>query len=222
MWYAPTFGCIARLSQNMAFISLLFPLLMDFMLSVASPLHGQASNVAPSGKSTKVIPLNQILKNLLTLVFQAVAVFFYFAQLVSLYAYLPEMKRDVGQEKMSVFTSLFQTVQFGTQAGFLVVMAGLAYALKSGPVLSAQVSQGINTLSSMIFLGLGWLKYLGPRKAGRELPEGHSVILEGFRNNFKTMVKIQKDFKKGIRWFFLAITFGQAGTFQGKGKIYTA
>lgn len=36
------------------------------------------------------------------------------------------------------------------------------------------------------------------------------MILEGFRSNFKTIKSIQKDFKKGIRWFFLALAFSQA------------
>lgn len=148
------------------------------------------------------------------LLLQAVAVVFYYAQLVSLYAYLPEMKRDVGQEKMAGFTSSFQSIQFGTQAGFLVVIAGIVFAVKSGAVLTAQISQGVNTVCVSIFLSVGWLKYLGSRKAVRELPEGHSLILEGFRTNFKTMVNIQKHFKKGIRWFFIAIAFGQAGTFS--------
>ena len=159
---------------------------------------------------------NVCMDRLPMLLLQAIAVIFYYAQLVSLYAYLPEIERDVGQTKMSSFTSRFQTIQFGCQAGFLVVIAVIIFASGSGTVLTAQISQGVNTVFVSVFLGIGWLKYLRPRDAVRELPEGHSIVLEGFRNNFKTMIKIQKHFKKGIRWFFLAIAFGQAGTFSSQ------
>lgn len=159
---------------------------------------------------------NVYLGRLPMLLLQAIAVVFYFAQLVSLYAYLPEIERDVGQTKMSSFTTRFQTIQFGCQAGFLVVMAVIIFISGSGTVLSAQLSQAVNTVFVSIFLGVGWLKYIRPRDAVRELPEGHSIVLEGFRNNFKTMITIQKHFKKGIRWFFLAIAFGQAGMFSSE------
>jgi MFS-type transporter involved in bile tolerance (Atg22 family) len=144
------------------------------------------------------------------LILQAVAVVFYYAQLVSLYAYLPEMERDVGQNKMAGFTGNFQTVQFGSQAAFLVVIAIIVFVTKSDAVLTAQISQGINTATCLIFFSIGWFKYLGSRNAVRKLPKGHSLLLEGFRNNFKTMLRIHRHFKKGIRWFFLALAFGQA------------
>lgn len=145
------------------------------------------------------------------LILQAVGVIFYYAQLVALYAYLPEMKRDVGEHKMAGFTSNFQLVQFASQAAFLVAIAAITIIMKNpGAVLTAQISQGLNTAVSLVFFGIGWLKYLGARKAVRAIPEGRSMLLEGFRNNFKTMIKIQKNFKKGLRWFFLALAFGQA------------
>jgi len=145
------------------------------------------------------------------LILQAVAVVFYYAQLVSLYAYLPEMKRDVGEYKMAGFTANFQLVQFASQAGFLVIIAVITFVLKNpGAVLTSQISQGINTTICLVFFSIGWFKYLGTRKAVRTLPEGHSMLLQGFKNNFKTMINVHKNFKKGLRWFFLALAFGQA------------
>lgn len=142
--------------------------------------------------------------------FQALAVAIYYWQLVAAYAYLPEIARVVGESKMAGFTANFQSIQFGTQALFLVAMAIVAAVGKQTQVVNGQISQGLNTLTCLFFFGVGWFKYLSRRNAVRKLPEGHSMILEGFRSNFKTIKSIQKDFKKGIRWFFLALAFSQA------------
>jgi len=148
-------------------------------------------------------------------ILQAFAVVFYFVQLVAIYAYLPDIAREVGERKMAKFTGSFQMVQFGCQALFLVVVAGITVSLnvetaQAETVLVGQISQGLNTFSTLILLGIGWFCYLEQVDAVRKLPEGHNMLLEGFKNNFKTMKSINAHFKKGIRWFFLALTFSQA------------
>lgn len=144
------------------------------------------------------------------LILQAVAIAVYYMQLVSIYAYLPDVARDVGEFKMAKFTATFQMVQFGSQLLYLIAFAVIILVLSPTAVGVARISQAVNTVACLVFFGVGWFKYLGSRKAVRTLPEGHSMLLEGFRNNFKTMKSVQKDFKKGIRWFFLALTFSQA------------
>ena len=148
------------------------------------------------------------------LILQGVAAVTYVLFLVPTYAYLPEIQREVGEYKMAGFTSSFIMVQFGAQALYLVLMAIVTFLLPENAtvvVLLAQISQGICTFTSIVFFGIGWFKFLGKRKAVRELPKGRSLLLEGFRSNFQTLKKIQKHFKKGMRWFFLAVTFSQAG-----------
>ena len=112
---------------------------------------------------------------------------------------------------MAKFTGSFQVIQFGCQALFLVVVAGITFVLRPTTVVVAQISQGLNTSSTLVLFGIGWFCYLEPVDAVRKLPEGHNMLLEGFKNNFKTMKSINTHFKKGIRWFFLALTFSQAG-----------
>lgn len=146
------------------------------------------------------------------LLLQAVAVAFYFLNLVSVYAYLPEIAREFGEHTMASFTSNFQISQFGMQSLYLVLFAVITIIFKPTTVRTGQISQAINTMTSLIFFGVGWFKYLGPRNAVRELPKGHSLLLKGFQNNFETMKSIQTHFKKGVRWFFLAVCFAQAGT----------
>lgn len=142
---------------------------------------------------------------------QAVAVVFYFMQVCVAFAYLPDIARDVGEFTMARFTSYFQMVQFGSQAFFLVVIAIVSVVWKPTTAVVGQISQGLNAFSTLILFSVGWFKYLQPVKAVRKLPEGHNIITEGFKNNFKTLKEVNKHFKKGIRWFFLALCFSQAG-----------
>ena len=105
---------------------------------------------------------------------------------MAIYAYLPDIAREVGERKMAKFTGSFQMVQFGCQALFLVVVAGITFALKPTTVEVGQISQGLNTFSTLVLFGIGWFCYLEPVDAVRKLPEGHNMLLEGFKNNFKT------------------------------------
>lgn len=141
---------------------------------------------------------------------QSLAVVFYFTQLCVLYAYLPDIARQVGEFTMAKFTSYFQIIQFGSQAGFLVVIAIVSVVMNPSTVMVGQISQGLNAFSCIILFSVGWFKYLEPVNAVRKLPEGHNMITEGFKNNFKTLKEVNKHYKKGIRWFFLGLCFSQA------------
>lgn len=142
--------------------------------------------------------------------FQALAIVLYFTQLVAIYAYLPEIGRDVGENVMAGFTGKFQGVQFGVQFLFLVIIAVVTFFTGFGAVTIAQISQGLVTLACLVFFGLGWGKYIQKRKARRIVPEGSNMFKEAIKNNWATIKSMQKTYKKGMRWFFLAITFSQA------------
>lgn len=144
------------------------------------------------------------------LLLQALAVVLYFSQLVAIYAYLPEIGRDVGENVMAGFTGKFQSVQFGLQLLFLIIIAVITFYTGFGAVKVAQISQGLVTLSCLIFFSLGWLKYIQKRKAKRIVPEGSNMFKEAIKNNWATVKSLQKTYKKGMRWFFLALTFSQA------------
>lgn len=144
------------------------------------------------------------------LLLQAVAVVPYQMQVVVIYAYLPDIARSVGQSTMNKFTNFFQGIQFLSQSLFIVIMVVIQLLAKTSTVENAQVSQGLNTLSSVIIFSVGWYKYLTARPAVRKLPEGHNIITEGYRNNWKTAKNMWKNFRKGLLQFFLAVCFAAA------------
>ena len=145
-------------------------------------------------------------------VLQALAAFIYQLQLVTLFAYMPEIARQVGVLSMTKVSSNLCLVQFGASAFFLVAMTGITIAFKTSAVVTGQISQGVNTVTSMITFAVGWFKYLTPRPAVRAVPEGHWLLLEGFKQNWRTAKSVQKHYKHGLRYFLLAVVFAEACT----------
>lgn len=144
------------------------------------------------------------------LILQAIAGFFYQIQVVAVYSYLVDMARQLGEAKMNGFSSTFTSIQFSSQAGFLLIVTVISIVIKSSSVVTAQISQGINTLCAILLFGFGWFKYMTPRPAAKELREGRSLLLAGFRQNLSTAKNVNSFFKKGLRWYFLALTFAEA------------
>jgi MFS-type transporter involved in bile tolerance (Atg22 family) len=143
---------------------------------------------------------------------QAVAGFFYELQMVVTYAYMIEIAVAFGERKMIEYTANMTSLQFACQSLFLVIMVAISFMLDPfrKTVVTAQISQSLNTIVSIILFGIAWIKYLTPRKAVNELPEGRSVLTEGFRQNWKTAKTINQNFKKGLRWFFYTLVFAEA------------
>lgn len=106
-------------------------------------------------------------------------------------------------------TSIFTMVQFGCQMIFLMVMVGLGMGFRWNDVTTAQASQAINTFTIIISFYFGWK--LMPKVGARHvLPEGKRLLLQGFRQNWNTAKRVNRDFKKGLRWYLLALVFAEA------------
>jgi len=144
-------------------------------------------------------------------VLQAIAAFIYQLQVVVVFAYLPDIAREVGELTMTRFSSRFSAVQYFSSVIFLVIVTAISIGLgaKSSDVLTSQISQGLNTVTSIILFGIGWSR-LTQRPAVRELPEGHSLLLQGFRQIWNTAKSVQRQYKHGLRWFLLAVVFAEA------------
>lgn len=148
-------------------------------------------------------------------VLQAFAGFCFTIMIMTALAYLPEMCEKVGQDKQGTYTARFTTKQFTVQASFLILLGSLSYAfgINDNSTQTARMSQGLNVVIIGILFGLGW-KYMPSRPASRELPEGTSrcfgIFLFGIRQNFRTAKSIQREYKKGLRWFLLASVFAQS------------
>jgi MFS-type transporter involved in bile tolerance (Atg22 family) len=100
--------------------------------------------------------------------------------------------------------------QFTSQASFLLLITVLSIAFSLGDVAAGQMSQGIDAVWSGACFYYSW-KLMEAVPARHNLPEGKSLLTEGFVQTARTVREINKTYKKGTRWFFLAVTFAEAG-----------
>jgi MFS-type transporter involved in bile tolerance (Atg22 family) len=100
-------------------------------------------------------------------------------------------------------------VQFSSQLLFLMLMIGLSMGLGFGDVRTAQVSQAINAVQISFSFYLGW-RLLPKTPATHSLPDGKHLLFQGFAQNWSTAKRIQRYYKKGLRWFLLALCFAEA------------
>lgn len=99
--------------------------------------------------------------------------------------------------------------QFGSQCAFLILVIALSIAFGLNDVNTAQMSQGINVLWSGSFFYFGWrlLPNVPPRHV---LPEGRSLLTEGFSRVYHTAKEIQQKYKRGLRCYFVALIFAES------------
>jgi UMF1 family MFS transporter len=144
---------------------------------------------------------------------QAAAGFVYQIQVLATYAYLPELAAEVGEKTMTKLSSKLIMFQFSAQAGFLLLISVLAFVLKLTDVLTAQVSQAINCCWILVAFGIGWCKLLPKVGTNHErLPEGTSNLFSaGFAQLWRTAKSINTNYRRSLRWFYLALMFAEAG-----------
>lgn len=99
--------------------------------------------------------------------------------------------------------------QFSSQASFLLLVTVLSIAFGLGDVVAAQMSQAINVVWTGLCFFLSW-RLMEAVPARHVLPEGHSLLTEGFSRVYKTAKDINQFYKHGTRWFFLALIFAEA------------
>lgn len=99
------------------------------------------------------------------------------SQAVVMFAYLPELAFEVGQEKTKNFSLKFIISQF--------IFDTIHVAFKTSTVVTAQVSQGIVAVSLVVFLGLSWLKYLPKVNPRGHCQRGNPCILLDFYSRFR-------------------------------------
>jgi len=142
-------------------------------------------------------------------VLQAIIFMFYQVQIMSLFAYYPEMARDVGEERMNSFSSTWSFSQFLSQAGVNVIILACSITFKLGPVHTSMVSQGVVMAFCLVFLSMCWT--MMPKRPHKHvLPKGDSLVFTGFKQNVRTFKKIITHYKIGLRWFLMSTIFGEA------------
>ena len=145
-------------------------------------------------------------------VLQAINGFNYSALAVAANAYLPEIRREIGEETTSVYSSKYYMFMFGIEALYLIVVVAVSIALfDSDDVLTAQFGQAFDVLVSGSFYALAFY-FFTEKEARRTLAEGQSLTIAGIRQVCVTIAGIWKHYPTTLGWFLLGVVFGESGT----------
>ena len=142
-------------------------------------------------------------------ILQAIVGSIFIVQILATFSYLPEIGQQVSEKVMNHFTSWSVFLLFSSQAVFLIVVIGVSTIADLDDVQTGHVGQSFCTLWLIIFLPWAW-KLLPSRPPTRKLPEGHHLLFEGFRQNWRTFKKIRRHFKT-FQLFLLATALAEAG-----------
>ena len=107
-------------------------------------------------------------------------------------------------------TSTFTMTQFGSQALFLFVVIILSLILGTSTVVTAQMSQSINVVWSGIFFYISWRYYFEEVPPNHDPPQDTSLFVQSFKQLWHTVKDINDQYKSGLRWYFLTLTFAEA------------
>jgi hypothetical protein len=143
-------------------------------------------------------------------ILQAINGFFYQALALVMYAYLPEIQRIVGQEKMLSYTSRFFMWMFSTQAIYLFTVVGLSVTINADDVLTGQLGQAIDVVVSGSCFAMGFY-FFSEKESRRVLPQGNSLLLAGFKQVFISSKQIVQQYPSTLTLYFLGVLFGEAG-----------
>lgn len=143
-------------------------------------------------------------------ILQAINGFNYQALTLAAYAYIPEIRRAVGEETMTVYTARFYTYMFGSEALFLAIVVGITLPMGASDVLTGQIGQGVNVVMSGSFYALASY-YFTKKEPMRQLSEGTSLVWAGFKQVCITSKGIVEHYPKTLTWFLLGVVFAEAG-----------
>lgn len=144
-------------------------------------------------------------------ILQAIVGFVYEVSFMIYASYLPEMSRELGDKVFVTVNKNHFLCLFGGEVSYLFITVGVGTALDFDDVRLAQFGMLVCFLITLTFFWMSW-RYMPSVPPQHELPEGRSLLLEGFRQNWMTCQRIQKEYKNGLRWFLLCVTFAEAGT----------
>lgn len=143
-------------------------------------------------------------------ILQALNGFFYQALTLAAYAYLPEIKRAVGEKTMTKYSSSFYMWMFLCESVYLMVVIGISMGLKADDVLTGQLGQAIDVLVSGYFYALGFY-FFTQKDPRRVLPEGTSLFFAGFKQVCVTTKGIFQHYPKTLGLFLLGVLFAESG-----------
>lgn len=144
-------------------------------------------------------------------VLQSLQGFLFNVQYLTTNAYAPELAREVGESTMTTFVSRIGGLSFLSQLLFAVLVVAVSFPFDLSSVQTSWLAQGICVLWTGLAFVWGWV--LLPRApASHVQPENASLLTLGFVQIYHTICKINKRYRKGLRWYLLALCFAEAGT----------
>lgn len=141
---------------------------------------------------------------------EALSAFVFEIQVMASLAYLGDIARRVGEETMNTNTALFLMVEVGSQFGFMVVVVAVSMAFGLGDIATARVGQALCVAMSGLGFWWAWKKFPAVRAKHARTPEQGNLLTMGFKQNWNTFRKINRDYKHSLRWFLLATIFAES------------
>lgn len=145
------------------------------------------------------------------IILQAIVVALFEVHYSLMVSYVPDIARyDVDHTTMTRYNRNFFGIQYVGQVTWLTTCLLVSYAFKFNSTKSAHLGQSLSSFVLLICYTNAWWR-LPPMEGRRKLPEGKSLILQGFRQNIKTIKLLFKSPNTTLKWFFLTVIFSEAG-----------
>ncbi len=126
------------------------------------------------------------------------------------YSYLPEMAREIGESRMTKYSSKFFIMMFAFESFYLVIVIGVSIHYNMDDVQTSAVAQCINVLGAGWCYYNGW-KYLTNRPGTSQSGDNRSLFSSGFVQVYRTASGICKHYSASLGWYLLAVMFAEAG-----------
>ena len=132
------------------------------------------------------------------------------AQTLVTYAYLPELTDS--EERLNQYTQSFTILSFVAMLLTLGLVVGIAsyFGFADDEINVARFGQSVAFVVSSAALYPAWFRLLQPRLAYRELPEGISLWVAGWKQVLDTSQYICRDLP-ALKWFYASVAFVDAG-----------
>lgn len=141
-------------------------------------------------------------------ILQAVIFVIYQLQVMTIFAYFPEIAKDYGVKKIVSYSSTWSAYQFTAQAivNLIIILCNINFRLNT--VQTARLSQGVTLFFCVIALAPGW--YIMPKREPKHvLKKGRSLTIAGFQQVYNTVIKIWKHYRS-LSWFLISVSFGES------------
>lgn len=128
----------------------------------------------------------------------------FFFHTILVMAYYPRISQD--HHVLAQHISKFDSVKYVCNVTFLVILLVVATAFNAEEVDTAIVGQVLSVVISLPLMHFGW-KRLSEVPSLSKIPEGSSMLFQGFKKLYQTRKQINKT-NKPLKWFMRSIIFG--------------